>query len=317
MKVLVTGGAGFIGMHVVQRLLRKGVEMIVIDCLDSYYSEERKKQHLQVIRSVSPFRFYPTNLLNREETFRIVQQEKPDVVIHLAALPGVSYSLKEPLQYVDYDIKATINILEASGKVGVRHVIFSSSSSVYGNLGVVGPKKEEEANGHVISPYAAAKWGAESFCHVYANLYQFRLTILRLFTVYGPWGRPDMAIAKFLKQILSGEKITLFGTSQKRDFTYIDDVVNAVEAVMDYQGNETVFNIGNGQPVSMTDVVRLLQIHFPSMMVEQMEKRAGDVQQTWANIEKAQQHLMYMPKTTFQEGLEKTIEWAKANIHLL
>ncbi|WP_391560743.1 NAD-dependent epimerase/dehydratase family protein [Robertmurraya sp.] len=309
MKIMVTGGAGFIGSHLSRRLLLEQHEVFIIDCLHSYYSLDRKRTNLDEIKKLGAFHFFNIDLLDREGTIRLLKEISPDVVIHLAALPGVAYSIDQPLEYVDYDVKATINVLEGAGKAGTRQVIFASSSSVYGNQ--EGPFLEEMAIGKVISPYAAAKYSAESFCHVYEHLYGFQMNILRFFTVYGPWGRPDMAIGHFIKKLMNGESIRVFGSGSARDYTYIEDIVEGINLTMMKSKKSETFNIGSGRPITMEHLLSELQIHFPNMVVKREGNRVGDVQQTWADISKAANQLGYQPKVEFSLGLEETVKWAK------
>ncbi|MFJ7680484.1 NAD-dependent epimerase/dehydratase family protein [Peribacillus butanolivorans] len=315
MKIIVTGGAGFIGSHLVKRLIQENHDVYVIDCLHPYYSPQRKKKQLESVASFGSFHFFQKDLLDREEMVTIFKQISPHVVVHLAALPGVAYSIEEPLKYVDYDIKATINVLEASGKAGVSKIVFASSSSVYGNQS--GPFKEEMANGKVISPYAASKYSAESYCHFYEYLYGFQVNILRFFTVYGPWGRPDMAIGSFIKKLMNGEEITLFGDGRARDFTYIDDIVNGIYLSINQLMKSEVINIGSGSPILMDTLLAELKRHFPDMKINKEASRVGDVVNTWADIGKAKQLLGFEPKVDFIKGLSETVKWAKENETIL
>ncbi len=310
MKILITGGAGFIGSHLAAKLLSLHHEIIVVDNFHPYYSIERKRRQFRELTAGHTVTVYETDLLDVDKTIALFRQQQPDCVYHLAALPGVPNSLLQPLEYVDYDIKATINVLKAAGEAGVKHVLFASSSSVYGNQGSM-PLKEEMATGNVISPYAAAKYGAESFCHAYANLFGYQLTIFRYFTVYGPWGRPDMAISKFICQLLHGEEIVVYGTQTARDYTFIDDIVAGMIAALHREGSNDVFNLGSGRPVTMEELLCTLQEYFPNMKVRHAPERAGDVKMTWADITKAKQSFGYEPTISFKEGLAKTIEWAK------
>ncbi|PLR79603.1 UDP-glucose 4-epimerase [Bacillus canaveralius] len=310
MKVLVTGGAGFIGSHLAQRLINEQHEVTIVDNLHSYYSPERKKQHLRNIQNAGDFKFHHVDLLNSEETLTIFQLISPEAVIHLAALPGVAYSIMNPLKYVDYDIKATINVLEASGKSNISQFIFASSSSVYGNVHEM-PCHEEMAKGNVISPYAASKYSAEAFCRVYEHLYGFPVKILRFFTVYGPWGRPDMAISSFIKKLLKSEHISVYGNGSARDYTYIDDIITGIYYALTRLDSSEVLNIGSGRPVSMDTLINELKTYFPNMKVKREVWRKGDVHSTWADITKAGIHLGYQPSVDFQTGIARTIEWAK------
>lgn len=310
MKIIVTGGAGFIGCHLTRKLLKEGHEVMVLDELHPYYSKQRKIEQLEFIKEAGNFKFEEKSLLkDADEVHKIFLDFKADSVIHLAALPGVSYSLEAPEQYVDYDIKATANLLKFSGESGVEHVIFASSSSVYGEQANE-PLKEDMATGRVISPYAAAKYGAESFCHAFASMYNFDMTILRFFTVYGPWGRPDMAISKFIDKLIKGEEITVFGSGTSRDYTYIDDIVEGIYSSMKNGGGTNIFNIGSSQPIPIEELIDHLAEHFPKMNINYSDFRQGDVSATWADTSKAKQMLGFEPKVTFKEGLARTVQWA-------
>lgn len=310
MKIIVTGGAGFIGCHLTRKLLEEGHEVLVIDELHSYYSKQRKKEQLNFIREAGSFRFEEKSLLaDTEEVRRIFLDFQADCVVHLAALPGVSYSLEAPEQYVDFDVKATVNVLKFSGEAKVKQVIFASSSSVYGEQANE-PLKEEMANGKVISPYAAAKYSAESFCQAFASIYEYDMTILRFFTVYGPWGRPDMAISKFIEKILHGEEITVFGKGTSRDYTYIDDCIEGICSAIKHGRGTDVFNIGSSQPVSIEELIEALGEHFPNMAINHSGYRQGDVSATWADNNKAKELLKFQAKVPFKEGLARTVKWA-------
>ncbi|WP_374057043.1 NAD-dependent epimerase/dehydratase family protein [Rossellomorea sp. FM04394] len=311
MKIVITGGAGFIGMHLTQSLMSKGYQVSIIDCFHTYYSTDRKKQHLKEIQF--PARdLYEVDLVDREKTKAIIHKLKPDAVIHLAALPGVAYSLEEPLKYVDYDIKATINIIEACGEAGVKRLLFASSSSVYGDK-PGRALKEEDADGMTISPYAASKWSAESFCHMYAHMYDMHVNILRFFTVYGPWGRPDMAIPKFISKLLKNESISIFGSDSGRDYTYIDDIIHGIQLTLQKGKRGETYNLGSGRVVKMTALLEILRPHFPEMNVHYDTYRMGDVISTHSDISKAELHLGYSPTTTIEDGIGNTLLWAKQN----
>lgn len=310
MRIILTGGAGFIGSHLAARLLAEQHEVLIIDCLHNYYSPERKKQQLYELRKYGEFSFFEENVLNKEIIAPIFKNFSPEAVIHLAALPGVAYSLAKPLEYVDYDIKAVINVLEAAGESKASQFIFASSSSVYGDLQGY-PCREEHADGKVISPYAASKYAAESFCHVYEYLYGFKMKILRFFTVYGPWGRPDMAIANFVNKLLRSEEITVYGEGGTRDYTYIDDIVNGIYLSMTEYPDSNIFNIGSGNPISMNKLLSELGHFFPDMKINRLPERKGDVRSTWADIQKAKRLLGFTPSVDLRTGLLRTIEWAR------
>lgn len=311
MKIIVTGGAGFIGSHLTRRLIKEGHEVLILDVLHPYYSIERKKRHLEFVSEAGKFHFYQESLIHNEDKVReIFISFKPEIVIHLAAIPGVPHSIAAPNEYVDYDIKATINALRFSGDSNVKQFIFASSSSVYGEQKNV-PLKEEMATGRVVSPYAAAKFGAESFCHAYSSLFDYKVSILRFFTVYGPWGRPDMAITGFIKKLLDKQEITLFGNRTARDYTYIDDCIAGIISAFNQQEKVGTFNIGSGSPIFLEELVDHLRQYFPDLAVKQAEFRQGDVHSTWADTSKAREQLGFQPSVSFSEGLSKMIEWAK------
>jgi UDP-glucuronate 4-epimerase len=311
LKVIVTGGAGFIGSHLSRRLIKEGHDVLIIDELHPYYSIERKKRHLEFVSEAGKFVFYQKSLIhNANEARDIFLSFKPEAAIHLAAIPGVPHSIEVPNEYVDYDIKATINALRFAGEADVKQFIFASSSSVYGEQKNVS-LQEEMATGKVVSPYAAAKYGAESFCHAYSSLFNYKVSILRFFTVYGPWGRPDMAITRFIKKLLAKQEITLFGNSTARDYTYIDDCVKGIISAFNQKERIDTYNIGSGSPIFLEELVEHLRKHFPELAVKQGAFRQGDVHSTWADISKAREQLGYYPSVSFSEGLAKTIEWAK------
>lgn len=315
MNVLITGGAGFIGSHLARKLIEQNIRVAIIDNLHPYYEQQKKRLQLDYVRDMGEFDFFKMDLLDEREVESVFRKGKFDKVVHLAALPGVAYSLEEPHQYIDYDIKATVNVLKWSGETNVSQVIFASSSSVYGDqLGVgVDALREEMANGKVVSPYAAAKYAAESFCHVYHSLYGFDMTIFRFFTVYGPWGRPDMAIPTFIQKLLKNQTITIFGEGTARDYTYIDDIVHGiVQALMHPLRYETI-NLGSGRAISMSTLLEQLRGHFPNMQVVKQPFRKGDVTVTNADIRKAKHLLGYQVKTSFEEGIAKTVDWFKQN----
>ncbi len=311
MKVLITGGAGFIGSSLAKTLLKAGHDVSLIDHFSSYYHVERKVEHLEQIKKNGPISVHRFDLLDADQTLAHFKAYTYDKVIHLAALPGVQYSLKNPLDYIDQDIKVVVNVLSAAGETGIPHVLFGSSSSVYGSR-EEGPVKEEQASGKVKSPYAAAKAGAESFCHAYQSLYGFKLTILRFFTVYGPWGRPDMAIPLFIEKLIKGEEITVYDREQSRDFTYIDDIIQGITLAFKQDGLSEVYNLGSGSPMHLTELIQLLTQYFPSAKVREDTFRRGDVRHTWGDISKARNELGYSPEVTFEEGIRRTIEWAKS-----
>lgn len=343
MRILITGGAGFIGSSLSVTLLREKHELTVVDNFHPYYDKKRKLAQLERVWQAGDFRFIEADLLDEKQVadvFTAASSNPYDAVVHLAAIPGVPYSLRTPQEYIDHNIKNTMNVLKWAGESGAGHVVFASSSSVYGDR--EGPLREGMPVGDVNSPYAAAKTGAESFCRAYQKIYGFPLTILRLFTVYGPWGRPDMAIPIFVSRLLRGESITIYGEGTARDYTYIDDAVRGISAALSrppgaraqtaavtnlttmggYHSHSIdparceTYNIGSGAPVSMDALLKRLHAHFPGMNVERHAPRQGDVKKTWADIEKARTMLGYKPLVSLDEGLARTLDWAKSYLSL-
>ncbi|WP_243386115.1 GDP-mannose 4,6-dehydratase [Bacillus kexueae] len=316
MKVIITGGAGFIGSHVSRSLIEKGHEVLIVDNLHPYYRRERKQMHLDYIKRSGDFQFHKADIRDEKKLEEIFNNFQPEAVIHFAALPGVRNSILQPIEYIDFDINGTVQVLKAAGKIGAKHVLFASSSSVYGDQ-VKRAVKEEMADGKVISPYAAAKFGAESFCHAYEHLYGYTVSIIRFFTVYGPWGRPDMAIQKFIKKAIVGDKIELYDLQSARDYTYIDDAVEGVLRILFYNKQSNIFNIGTGHPIELVTVIEELNKYFPALRFSTSTPQVGDVNWTWADISNAQHIVGYEPKIAFQEGLKRTVEWAKSNVRAL
>ncbi|MBY6035261.1 GDP-mannose 4,6-dehydratase [Fictibacillus nanhaiensis] len=309
MNILVTGGAGFIGSQLLRSLNEnKKLHIISIDSFHGYYSRQRKMDQLKM--AGDGFEFIELDLLEEKRVIQLFEQKQFHTVIHLAAIPGVPKSIENPHEYIDLDIKATVNILKASGLTKVEHVIFASSSSVYGNQGYH-PVKESDARGFVASPYAASKWSAESFCHAYRHLYGYHLSILRFFTVYGPWGRPDMAIPLFVKKLLNDEPLTIFSKKTARDYTYVDDIIRGIQSVIQHPNGHQVYNLGSGNPVTIEELVETFRLFFPQFETIHFPHRLGDVQTTWADIKKANEELDYQPSISFAEGIGRTIEWAK------
>ncbi|SFD52749.1 UDP-glucuronate 4-epimerase [Bacillus sp. 491mf] len=309
MKVLITGGAGFIGSHLALKLLKQGKQVVLLDNFHSYYAKSRKLFQLEQVQKAGKVPFYECDILQKDDVKAVMQQEKVDAVIHLAGFPGVRPSLEIPGAYVDINIKGTSNVLTCAGEENVKHVIFASSSSVYGEQAGM-PLREEMANGRVLSPYAASKYGAESLCHAYQYMYGFQMNILRFFTVYGPWGRPDMAVASFIRKLLNEEEIVVYGTGTGRDYTYIDDITEGIALTLQSHHSD-VYNLGSNAPILMTELLAQLETHFPFMRVRREAHRKGDVTSTWADISKAQEQLGYRPRVSFAEGLERTVAWAK------
>lgn len=313
-RVLLTGGAGFIGSHLAEALLLRGYELTIVDSLHDFYSPLWKKQNLEDVRRTGDYDFQLVDICNKEGLHGIVSRSRPDLVIHLAARAGVRPSIEEPGSYVDVNIAGTVNLLELCREFRVRKLIFGSSSSVYGAASRA-PFSEDEVVLKPISPYAATKLAGEMLCYTYAHLYKLAVVCLRFFTVYGPRQRPDLAIHRFIALIEAGKPVPIFGDgSTGRDYTYVDDVVGGVMAAIEYQapGAEPfdVFNLGNSHPVKLGELVALLEcVTGKKVSREQKPLQPGDVPLTWADISKASRLLGYRPATQLETGLKNFLTW--------
>ena len=328
MKVLVTGTAGFIGNELAIKLLERGDEVIGIDNINDYYDVNLKLARLDRIKDHPKFTEARFDIKERELMAELFEQHKPDCVVNLAAQAGVRYSIENPNAYVDGNLVGFANILEGCRHNDVKHLVFASSSSVYG-INTLMPYSEHHAVNHPISLYAASKKANELMAHTYSHLYGFPTTGLRFFTVYGPWGRPDMAFFKFTQKILAGEPIDVFNYGKhRRDFTYIDDIVEGVIRVLDKpaQGNPDwdsdnpdpasarspykIYNIGNNEPVELMHYIDVLEKCL-GMKAEMnmLPLQPGDVPDTFANVEDLINDMGYKPSTSVETGLKNFVDW--------
>ena len=320
-RVLLSGGAGFIGSHVAEALLRHGAQLAVVDNLDTFYSPAWKKANLESIRKTGAFEFFEQDICSAEAMREVFAAARPEAVIHLAARAGVRPSIEQPRLYEHVNIAGTVNLLELCREFRVERLIFGSSSSVYGATSRA-PFSENEAGLRPISPYAATKLACELLCYTYAHLYKLPVMALRFFTVYGPRQRPDLAIHKFVARIETGKPIPIFGDGETgRDYTYIDDIVAGVLAALDYNFSSPstgeppfeICNLGNSHPVKLSELVCLLERATGKEAIIQREApQQGDVPLTWADISKAGKLLGYCPQTPLEEGLKKFVAWYRA-----
>jgi len=309
---LVTGGAGFIGSHLVDRLLKEGWQVTVVDNLDPFYDPAIKRKNISTHFDYETYRLLEIDIRDMEALQEKLTDDY-DVIVHLAAKAGVRPSIQDPIGYQEVNVKGTQNLLEFARHRGIKQFIFGSSSSVYGiNPNV--PWKEDDYVLKPISPYAATKVSGELLGHVYSHLYGIRFIALRFFTVYGLRQRPDLAIHKFARLMLEGKPIPIYGEgSSRRDYTYIDDIIEGVHRAMDYTDTlYEVINLGNNQTVSLLEMVRTLEEALGiKAKLEFFPPQPGDVPQTWADMEKAERLLGFRPKTEFEEGIEEFVKWVK------
>ena len=310
MHILVTGGAGFIGSHLVDSLLAEGVEVTVLDNFDSFYDRQVKERNIREHRNHERYRLIDGDLrdaesLNEQLTARF------DVIVHLAAMAGVRPSIERPLTYQDVNVTGTQNLLEIARRQKIPHFVFASSSSVYGVNPRV-PWSEDDYVLQPISPYASTKVSGELLGHVYSHLFGFRFIALRFFTVYGPRQRPDLAIHKFAHLISSGRPIPLFGDgSTRRDYTYVDDIVAGIRGAIRYDRSPyEVINLGNNATVTLIEMVHTIEEALGKRAtIDWKPDQPGDVPQTWASVAKARDLLGYDPRTPFKEGIRRFAEW--------
>ncbi len=334
MVILVTGAAGFIGFHLSQRLLARGDEVIGLDNLNDYYDVLLKKDRLAQLQAESGFGFYKLDLADREGMARLFAEHHFDRVVNLAAQAGVRYSLKNPHAYTDSNLVGFINVLEGCRHSGVKHLVFASSSSVYGANTKI-PFSVHDNVDYPLSLYAATKKTNELMAHTYSHLYGLPTTGLRFFTVYGPWGRPDMALFLFTKAILEGRPIDVFNYGKmKRDFTYIDDIVEGVVRVLDNipppniagSGNTSntnisdaaykIYNIGNNQPIELMHFIELLEDCL-AMKAEKnlLPLQPGDVPVTYADVDDLVKDVGFKPNTPIEIGIERFVKWYRSYYH--
>ena len=330
MKILVTGAAGFIGMYTSKALLEKGHEVVGIDNLNDYYDVQLKQDRLSLLKGFENFTFIKMNMADRDAMAELFEKEKFNRVINLAAQAGVRYSLQNPHSYVDSNLVGFANILEGCRHNNVEHLVYASSSSVYG-ANTHMPFSVHDNVDHPVSLYAASKKANELMAHTYSHLYELPTTGLRFFTVYGPWGRPDMSPSLFTGAILRGEPINVFNEGKmQRDFTYIDDIVEGVIRVLDKTPEKSsnfdtdhpdpassyapyrVYNIGNNEPVQLMDFIKTIE----SAVGREAEKnymgmQNGDVVATYANIDALTEAVGFKPSTPLKEGIEKFVSWYK------
>jgi UDP-glucuronate 4-epimerase len=312
MNILVTGSAGFIGFHIAKALLKQGRLVVGIDNINDYYSKNLKWARNNILETYDNYRFYHTDLCDLQTITSIFKDIKIDKICHLAAQAGVRYSIENPYAYQKSNLEGFTNILEMARRFEVKNFVFASSSSVYGGNKKV-PFSVEDAVNSPISFYAATKIANELMSFSYHHLYNIPMVGLRFFTVYGPWGRPDMAYFKFTDKIVNGEYIDVYNHGDiKRDFTYIDDIVDGVISALNKSFDFEIFNLGNNKPVNLLEFINILEEKLEKKIDKNMlPMQPGDMKETYADISKSIRLLGFEPKTSIREGLSRFVEWYK------
>lgn len=330
MVILVTGAAGFIGSFTAERLARRGDTVVGVDNLNDYYDVNLKRARLGRLEALHGFRFERVDVADRERWNEMFRRHRPDRVVHLAAQAGVRHSIEDPHAYVDANVVGFLNVLESAREAGIDHLVYASTSAVYG-ANTRMPFAAADAVDHPVSMYAATKKSNELMAHAYSHLHGIPTTGLRFFTVYGPWGRPDMALFEFTRKILAGEAIDVFNHGEhRRDFTYIDDIVEGVVRVLDkppepdaaWSGQQPdassssapyrLYNIGNGQPVELLRFIEVIEnVLGRSARRNLLPMQPGDVAATFADVEPLVRDFGYRPQTTIETGIARFVEWYK------
>jgi len=309
-RVLITGGAGFVGAHTAKKLAQMGHQIIIVDNFNDYYDPTLKEERLRRLMDGLPFELYRLNIKNYEALRIVFQHHKIDHIIHQAAQAGVRYSMQNPFLYSDSNLVGPVNLFELAKEFGVQGVVVASSSSVYGNSPRY-PVREEDITDQPISLYGATKKSLEAIGHTYYHLYQIPVTILRYFTVYGPWGRPDMAPFKFTELVLGGKPIDIYGHgNMERDFTYIDDIVDGTVKAMQKNLPWEIMNLGQGNPNALMEFIGYLETYCQKEAVKNfLPMQPGDVTRTYADNSRARERLEWAPRVTLKEGLEQFVQW--------
>ncbi len=330
-KILLTGAAGFIGFHTARRLLARGDAVVGLDNVNDYYSVQLKLDRLKQLQAEAGFRFVKLDLADREPIARLFESERFDLVVNLAAQAGVRYSLENPAAYVNSNLLGFTNILEGCRHSGVKHLVYASSTSVYGSNTQM-PFSVHQNVDHPVSLYAATKKANELMAHTYSHLFRLPTTGLRFFTVYGPWGRPDMALFLFTRAILAGQPINVFNHGRmRRDFTFIDDIVEGVLRVLDRTAQPDphwspaqpdpgtsstpyrVYNIGNHQPVELMEMISLVEKCLGRTAVKNfLPMQPGDVPETYADVDDLVRDTGFRPATPLEEGIARFIDWYRS-----
>ena len=314
-KILLTGGAGFIGSNLVERLLTAGHRLLVVDDFNDFYSPEIKRRNFSTVRTLGTVDLMEADICDRDRMASTFEQFVPEVVIHLAARAGVRPSLEQPLLYEQTNVRGTLLLLELARKHSAHKFVFASSSSVYGSTSRV-PFSEEASDPYPISPYGVTKLAGEKLCYCYSRIYKLPSVCLRFFTVYGPRQRPDLAIHKFVRLIEENREIPFFGDgSSLRDYTFIDDIVDGIIAAITLDSTFEVINLGNSHPISLSQLIRLLEQKLnKAARIKTLPVQPGDMLSTHADLAKAHRLLGFEPRVPFEEGIGRFINWFRNNV---
>jgi UDP-glucuronate 4-epimerase len=312
-RVLVTGGAGFIGSHVIERLLSQGREVACLDIFNDFYDPAMKYINIMPFKGNPSFHLFVENIQNPFMVESVFKEFKPQAVIHLAAMAGVRPSMNNPALYAGVNVEGLVNVLEAAVKNDVKRFLFASSSSVYGNSCMVPFCENDPAIGNPVSPYAATKLAGELMCKTYRHLYGLPVTSLRFFTVYGPRQRPDLAISKFLHNVSQGLPIKIFGEgTTSRDYTYVSDVVDGIMAALGSGCDQSVLNLGSGNPVSLNDLILTIEkVTGHKAILEHEGMQPGDVDRTFADLKLSKATLGFLPRVGITEGIQRQWDWVQ------
>lgn len=311
-KILVTGGAGFIGSHLCEKLLAKGYKVICLDNFSNFYDPRLKEDNIKEIKKNPAFGLIRGDILNIGLLERIFLQNKISKIVHLAAIAGVRQSIGDPFGYIDVDIKGTVNLLEMAKNHKIAHFIFGSSSTVYGEAAKI-PFDEKEEKLIPISPYGASKLAAEKFCLTYNRLYKIPITILRYFCAFGPRQRPELVLPKFVRLAKKGKFLPQYGAGDSaRDYTYIDDIIEGTMKAIEKKFDFEIFNLGNSKPIKLRDLIKVLAQKMNSKFkIKKLPDQLGDAKITYASIARGKKLLDWEPKVSFEEGIEKYLAWHK------
>lgn len=312
-NVLVTGAAGFIGSHLVERLITEGAQVVGIDNFCDFYDPATKRRNLRTAQQSRAFQLVEADIRDADTMDAVVARTRPDAIVHIAAMAGVRPSIERPRLYAEVNLDGTVNILEAAAHHGVGRFVFASSSSVYGNNAKV-PFSEDDPVDHPISPYAATKRAGELLCHSWWHLNRLPIACLRFFTVFGPRQRPDLAISRFLHLIRGGGELPVFGDgSTSRDYTYVDDIVDGVIAAMRRIDRFRIYNLGGSSPHTLTELIDTVgQVTGVAPRIRRLPMQAGDVERTFADVRRAAEELGYAPQVSLQEGIARQWVWMQA-----